>query len=216
MGKRTMEDMTGRRIGRLVVIDFAGKGPRGNLWRCLCDCGREKVIPRCRLHENKPGTHSCGCLLVETKSALRDRRPASRPPGAAALHVLYMRYQRGAAIRGLSFQVSEVEFEAITGRACYYCGSDPTMRIGRKLRSSHNSYNGEYVYNGIDRVDNSRGYEVDNIRACCTRCNFLKSTLTEADFLEIIKHAARVAAHLGVDLLENSLPTPKRARLVVW
>jgi hypothetical protein len=31
----------------------------GQLWRCRCDCGREKLVPRCNLGRS---VRSCGCL----------------------------------------------------------------------------------------------------------------------------------------------------------
>ena len=41
------EDLTGRRFGRLVVIDYDGMTSRHvTTWRCKCDCGREKTVQR--------------------------------------------------------------------------------------------------------------------------------------------------------------------------
>jgi hypothetical protein len=38
----------GERHGRLIVLEFAGykqrKRHRASLWRCLCDCGRERIV----------------------------------------------------------------------------------------------------------------------------------------------------------------------------
>lgn len=45
-------DLTGRRFGRLVVIEPAGLVKYGHLqqaWRCRCDCGGEIVLPQRRL-----------------------------------------------------------------------------------------------------------------------------------------------------------------------
>jgi hypothetical protein len=42
-----VDDLTGRRFGRLVVIDYDGMNSRHiTLWRCKCDCSREKVVQR--------------------------------------------------------------------------------------------------------------------------------------------------------------------------
>jgi hypothetical protein len=40
------------------------------------------------------------------------------------------------------------------------------LRCG-KLNSSKNE-------NGIDRVDNSTGYNLENAKACCAECNYMK------------------------------------------
>jgi len=58
---RNFEDLTGRRFGRLVVIDFVGKNEDGlTIWRCRCDCGKEVVAYRANLVRGF--TKSCGCL----------------------------------------------------------------------------------------------------------------------------------------------------------
>lgn len=42
-----VDDLDGRRFGRLVVIDYEDMNARHvSLWRCKCDCGREKVVQR--------------------------------------------------------------------------------------------------------------------------------------------------------------------------
>jgi hypothetical protein len=58
-------DITGRRFGRLVVlnrhaINSADRKPR---WRCQCDCGAEVIVRRTSLKSGN--TRSCGCLHNE-------------------------------------------------------------------------------------------------------------------------------------------------------
>jgi hypothetical protein len=51
-------ELTGRRFGRLVVIEHAGSSRQGaRLWRCNCDCGKEVIIRADNLRNAK----SCGC-----------------------------------------------------------------------------------------------------------------------------------------------------------
>jgi len=45
------------------------------------------------------------------------------------------------------------------------------------------SNNGDYIYNGLDRADNSKGYELDNVVPCCGRCNRAKNAYNRDDFL---------------------------------
>jgi hypothetical protein len=57
-------DLTGRRFGRLVVIESMGKDKWGGfLWLCLCNCGQEKRISSHHLLSDN--TKSCGCLNRE-------------------------------------------------------------------------------------------------------------------------------------------------------
>lgn len=53
--------MIGERHGLLTVIEYVGNDKSKNaLWRCKCDCGREKIATRKSLVSGD--TRSCGCL----------------------------------------------------------------------------------------------------------------------------------------------------------
>lgn len=60
-------DLTGRRFGKLVALAPAGHRGRNknSLWRCRCDCGREKITTVSLLQRG--GTQSCGCLVNRHK-----------------------------------------------------------------------------------------------------------------------------------------------------
>lgn len=51
------------------------------------------------------------------------------------------------------------------------------VRIKKKRLSDH-----VLKCNGIDRVDSSKGYTVENSVACCKYCNTAKNTMTESEF----------------------------------
>ena len=64
-------DMTGKRFGKLTVVERAATvpGETSARWRCVCDCGNEKVVYGTDLRR---GDHkSCGrCVKIEkSKSA---------------------------------------------------------------------------------------------------------------------------------------------------
>lgn len=61
-------DMTGRRVGRLVVLRPARTGADGRArWVCLCVCGRETEVDGKSLRSGN--TQSCGCLSRDKSSA---------------------------------------------------------------------------------------------------------------------------------------------------
>lgn len=79
-----IQDLTGLRFGKIVVLDFAGrlkvKGGTGALWRYRCDCGIIKIGRACDI---KLAT-SCGCRRKETLRKLftthgetRDNKPTA-------------------------------------------------------------------------------------------------------------------------------------------
>ncbi len=78
MGK--IINLIGKRFGRLVVVEFAGlDNGNGAKWKCICDCGNEKVVARGNLLSG--GTLSCGCLNREkVKERMSgESSPAKRP-----------------------------------------------------------------------------------------------------------------------------------------
>jgi hypothetical protein len=50
--------------------------------------------------------------------------------------------------------------------------------------------NGDFVYNGIDRRENSIGYTLANCVSCCGPCNMMKKVLSYAEFIERCKRIA--------------------------
>jgi hypothetical protein len=41
-------------------------------------------------------------------------------------------------------------------------------------------------FNGLDRIDNRKGYVSDNIVPCCSDCNLAKRDLSIKAFLELV------------------------------
>jgi len=60
-------DLTGRVVGRLVILARAGSTPHGKAaWHCRCACGTEKIIASNSLTNGT--TQSCGCRQKELTS----------------------------------------------------------------------------------------------------------------------------------------------------
>lgn len=58
-------DLTGKRFGRLTVIERSEKTTKSCsvYWKCICDCGNETIVSRDNIRRRK--TKSCGCLRKE-------------------------------------------------------------------------------------------------------------------------------------------------------
>lgn len=96
--------------------------------------------------------------------------------GKAAFNRIYKMYQRNAMTRNLEFNIGEKEFKELIGKECWYCGKLPSQV--QKAKWSN------YIYNGIDRVNNKKGYVSGNVVPCCKRCNRAKDTQSLDEFLE--------------------------------
>ena len=77
-------------------------------------------------------------------------------------------YKRSALLRNIEWNITDEQFKSFWNLDCIYCG-DSISTIG------------------IDRVDSSKGYIIDNIVPCCYQCNIIKMDYTEQEFLNKIK-----------------------------
>ena len=79
-GKGPKQDITGKRYGRLIAIEFKHFDKRFNdCWLFRCDCGSEKVMPAA--HVKWSGVRSCGCLKREHIKSLRRQDIAGQKYG---------------------------------------------------------------------------------------------------------------------------------------
>jgi len=90
-----------------------------------------------------------------------------------SLKAKYIEYKSSAKKRNIPFNISLEEFQTFWQKNCHYCGSAISTI-------------------GLDRIDSSLGYELENLRSCCTMCNRMKLDSTEEQWydkmLTILKH----------------------------
>lgn len=164
------DDLEGKRFGKLVVTAHVRRrtGKTGNsliYWKCVCDCGTEHWAWSWNLKAGN--VKSCGCL-------------SKLPDGECAIRNIYRSYRNKARIYNREFSISIDEFKKITSQNCNYCNCEPYKIARNKYKT------GETLYNGLDRVNNNGGYTLDNIVACCERCNRAKLEMGHQEFLEWI------------------------------
>lgn len=69
-------DLTGKRFGRLLVIEYAGFAKTKAMWHCQCDCGSCVTLNRGTLVDGT--TQSCGCLQRELTSSRSTKHKGGR------------------------------------------------------------------------------------------------------------------------------------------
>ena len=172
----------GRRFGTLTVVaqgptrqpgEVGGDNPQPSArrtWVCRCDCGREVTILNGSLYSRS------GC----------DRCPNGhrRAPGEASRRGLLANYRHGAKVRGIPWTLEPDYFLGLTKQNCHYCGAPPSALFGAK------HCNGRCLYNGVDREDPDKGYEVGNVVSCCKNCNTAKMAQPKGEFLAWIRRVA--------------------------
>jgi len=163
-------NMVGRKYGRLTVVERHGSSERGHArWLCRCDCGNEVVVDGSALRSGH--TKSCGCFQRERVKELH-----SLLEGIAAFNALVSNMQHSAKMRALEWQLTDEQVAHLTKQVCHYCGAAPSQ-----VKTAP-TYNGVYIYNGLDRLDNGEGYIISNVVPCCKVCNYAKRVMTPDEF----------------------------------
>jgi hypothetical protein len=92
--------------------------------------------------------------IIRKKSIIKGKTPNGK----------YSYYKATAKRRDIEFNLTLEQFTELWNKPCYYCG-DEIKTIG------------------VDRVDNTKGYQVDNIVPCCAWCNKMKLNYTKEEFI---------------------------------
>lgn len=87
---------------------------------------------------------------------------------------------------------------------CFYCGIEPKQRRNVYVKARYSSEyaleNGWFVYNGLDRVDNSLGHTIENCVPSCFDCNRAKADMTLNEFNTwILRLGTNLKARLNDD-----------------
>jgi hypothetical protein len=165
-------NLVGQKFNRLLILEQTGK-----YCTCQCDCGN--ITTKTTGNVVNEHTKSCGCLQEETRRVHGITN--YKPDKVGSFNSLYGGYLRRSAKKELEFTLTKQDFLDITSKPCFYCGKLPSMS------ASWQKSNGVYIYNGIDRVDNSKGYILENCVPCCKDCNYSKGTKTVNEFYEHIR-----------------------------
>ena len=162
-GSRCLQ-LLGKKFNRLKVIFDCGLNVHGtSMWLCVCDCGRTKLVRGPALTSGN--IKGCGCLR-------------KLPEGESRFRSILLMYKIQATKRGYRFNLNDEEAKTLMARNCFYCGSLPS-NVAKAGKA-----NGDFIYSGIDRIDNSVGYEGDNCVPCCGVCNWMKRDLTKDQFID--------------------------------
>jgi len=165
------DNLLDKKFGMLTVFSFVEKQHGGISWLCTCDCGNDKIVSASGCDLKKGKTKSCGCF--------RRKRLAF---GENAFNRLYHTYKKKAWKKNFEFDFTKKEFKEITKKNCFYCGIEPKQSAGPTIKGF-----GYYLYNGIDRLNNSIGYTKENSVPCCGQCNVAKNDYSKDSFFDWIK-----------------------------
>ena len=81
----------------------------------------------------------------------------------------------------IDYELTDEDTQSLMKNECFYCKDV--------------NDNGEKYFNGIDRVNNDLGYNVDNCVTCCKTCNYSKCEMSLDDFIGKVHH---IISYLGL------------------
>ena len=156
-------------------------------WRCLhLTTNEEKIVPTGYLSEFK-------CKSLEDKVINELVKENKHQIGFK--NKLYRQYKRNAKNRKHQFLLTQEEFENIIFQDCFYCGEKPRPMTQKQIEQHGNSKQPPLNYNGIDRLDPSKDYIVENCVPCCPTCNYMKHISSLDNFKN---HIHKIYNHLNL------------------
>ncbi len=137
--------LIGEKFGKLTVVEYLG----GCWWKCICDCGNEKIATTNHLKNNS--SVSCGCMTHERK--------------------------RNASIKHGYFNHRLYRLWSQAKQRCTNPKNDSYYNYGERGIKMCNEWENDFSafydwamkhgYNdslSLDRIDNEKGYSPDNCR----------------------------------------------------
>ena len=160
-------ELAGKRFGKLTVVKEAAKSRNRNVqWETLCDCGKTHIATSSNL--NGGHVSSCGCAGAGAGADTRERFPKS-------LKYVFGRYRSNCKAKGREFALSFEDVAILVSSPCFYFGTEAIWTpTGGDLFSSDLTPDTVGNWNGIDRIDNARGYTHGNVLPCSWIANLLR------------------------------------------
>jgi len=191
-------DLVGNKFGRLLVQSKNNiKGNRRQVrWDCICDCGNNHTVTGESLRSGK--SKSCGCLGKEARYVKNKNNDREK----AMLQLVYSSLKKRHKLKWNNSNVIDFEkFKELSLSNCFYCGCEPSntqpdIRYENRKGEKEKIIITDYVlkYNGIDRKNSSKGYEIENVLPSCRKCNVAKLDANIDDFknhiIKIYNHFA--------------------------
>lgn len=172
-------DLTGKRYGKLVVVELLPERTvcKTRVWLCKCDCGKTKAVRRSSLVAGM--TKTCGC------GAHPSRQENVNWRGYEEMSLdFYTTLKRNAESRDLDFNVTMKylwDLYIAQNKKCNLSGLP--IEFGRKRASTSVS---------VDRIDSTKGYVEGNVQWVHKKINIMKNVYSQEEFIilckQVVKH----------------------------
>lgn len=141
------------------------------LFPCECKCGNTMFITGSALRSGKR-TRCPNCAYKERPQSTMSLSNLER---AYNLHIV-SRCKRTKIENNLSVE----DYGTLISKNCYYCNEPP--KVIPHLNHNRIALREDFYMNGVDRVDSSKSYQIDNCVPCCKTCNMSKAQMSVDEF----------------------------------
>lgn len=186
----------GQKIGNFTISSYEKEG----MYKLQCECGATIVGDSSHITGKISNLLKDGYVACQKcQNKLRLEYDSLRKKDADYFNFkdAFNQVVNKAKTRGKEFGLTLEECINLFKQNCYYCSSPPSNY--KKRRDAENSVT---QYQGIDRIDSSKGYYPDNVLPCCKHCNSAKLERTIDEFYTHIDNMYNTKvqrlAHLSV------------------
>lgn len=167
-GPRNPEKHIGKKFYMLLVQDFYSIKENNQIkyyYKCVCDCGMIVDIPQKSISSQK----SCGCYRYKWNS--KSYKGISGTYWASVT--------KGAEYRNLDFNITKEDVWQLYLKQDQKCAlSGQLIYFADRTKLTEQTVS-------IDRIDSSRGYDLDNIQLVHKEINILKRNFSDERLIEL-------------------------------
>jgi len=162
------QDLTNKRFGRLLALRPSGADHNHKArWQCKCDCGTSLEVNAASLIRGL--STSCGCY----------RRDLGHKRGYRDIsYSWFRRLEKNAVQRGLEFNLTIEDIWTLYEKQNGKC-----LLSGLPIQFYPDS-NRRYLQTAsVDRIDCTKGYQIENVQIVHKVINVMKTLLTDHEFI---------------------------------
>ena len=182
----------GKNFGCIHVdsLDLSKASKNRIYFYCTCTkCGR-KIKVRSDGFTGKPRVGCKHCMGKWRKEHFEKIESEKLIP--KQIRIKYSHFKCNAINRDINFDLTYEQVCKLCSQPCIYCGKKESL--------------------GIDRIDNSKGYTVDNCVPCCGCCNKMKMDLEPNYFISQIE---KIYSRLDIIKCSSTISKESTSKTIV-